>query len=52
MNKELQEAINYFDKFVNAALTTVDSEEFGSLEVVKNYSVIKGALAEVLSDKD
>ena len=48
--KELQESIDYFDNFVNAALSEV--EGFEALDVVKHYTNIKNRLAEILVDKE
>ena len=49
--KELQESIDYFDNFVNAAISQ-DIEGFGAIDVVKHYSNIKNRLAELLVDKE
>ena len=48
--KELQESIDYFDNFVNAAVSEV--EGFEALDVVKHYTIIKNRLAELLVDKE
>jgi hypothetical protein len=50
-DKKLQESLEFFDNFVNAAITE-DIEGFGAIDVVKHYSNIKNRLAELLVDKE
>lgn len=50
-NKELQESLQFFDNFVNAAISK-NIEGFGAIDVVKHYSNIKNQLAELLVDKE
>lgn len=47
MNKELQEAIEFFDKFVNAALSK-KTDKYKPLDVVKNYNIVRNELAKSL----
>ena len=49
--KELQESLEFFDNFVNAAITE-DIKGFGAIDVVKHYSNIKTRLAELLVEKE
>ncbi len=49
--EDLKESIEFFDKFVNAALRG-EATEFEALEVVKYYSVVKQELAKLLVDKE
>ena len=50
MNKELQESIQYFDNFVNKALSEVS--EFEPIEVIKHYNRVKEELAKLLVSKE
>jgi hypothetical protein len=45
--KQLKESVEFFDQFVNAALSN-DLEKFPALEVVKNYNIVKAELAKLL----
>jgi arsenate reductase-like glutaredoxin family protein len=49
--KELQEAVEFFDKFVNAALSK-DTDKYKPLDVVKNYNVVKNELAKLLVSQE
>jgi len=49
--KELQESIDYFDNFVNAAISQ-NTEGFGAIDVENHYSKIKNRLAELLVEKE
>lgn len=51
MNKELKESIDYFDKYVNASLSS-KVEGFEALDVVRHYNVVKTELAKMLTDKE
>lgn len=51
VDKDLQESLQFFDNFVNAAISQ-NIEGFGAIEVVKNYSNIKNRLAEILVEKE
>ncbi len=44
--KELKQALEYFDQFVNTALQS--NIGVNALEVVKNYNVIRDELAKLL----
>lgn len=48
---ELKEATEFFDQFVNAALSQ-EVEGYTALEVVQNYNVVKQELAKLLVNKD
>lgn len=50
-NKSLQESIEYFDKFVNAAISQ-NLEGISALETAKHYNNIKNRLAESMVDKE
>ena len=50
-NKSLQESIEYFDKFVNAAISQ-DLEGISALETVKHYNNIRNVLANHLVTKE
>ena len=45
--KELNEAVNFFDEFVNAALRK-ETDNFDALSVVKHYNILRGELAKQL----
>lgn len=47
MNVELENALKYFDEFVNATLKE-NIPGINALEVVKNYNVIREELAKLL----
>lgn len=49
--KELEEAIQFFDEFVNAALSK-DTDKYKPLDVVRNYNVVKNELAKVLAPQE
>jgi hypothetical protein len=49
--EDLKESIEFFDKFVNAALRG-EATDFEALEVVKYYSVVKQELAKLLVEKE
>lgn len=51
MNKDLKESIEFFDKYVNASLST-RVEGFTALDVVKNYNIVKAELAKLLTEKE
>lgn len=46
MKKDLQQSIEYFDNFVNRALSEV--EGFEPIEVIKHYNRVKEELAKIL----
>jgi len=50
-NKELQESVQFFDEFVNAALQK-EADKFEALEVVKHYNIVKAELAKLLTPKE
>jgi hypothetical protein len=48
---ELQEAIQFFDEFVNASLRK-DTDSYDALEVVKNYNIVRAELAKITVPKE
>jgi|OM-RGC.v1.037820187 arsenate reductase-like glutaredoxin family protein len=45
--EELKEAVDFFDKFVNAALSK-ETDKYKPLDVVKNYNIVRNELAKLL----
>jgi len=48
---ELQEAIQFFDEFVNASLRK-DTDSYDAIEVVKNYNIVRAELAKITVPKE
>lgn len=49
--EELQESLNFFDKFVNTAISQ-NIEGVSPLDVVKHYNNVRNQLAKVLVEKE
>lgn len=50
-NKDLKESLEFFDSYVNAAVSQ-NIEGFSALDVVRHYNNVKNRLAEILVDKE
>ena len=50
-NKELQESLEFFDNFVNTAISQ-NIPGVSALDVVKHYNNIKNRLAQILVEEE
>jgi RNase H-fold protein (predicted Holliday junction resolvase) len=49
--EELKESLDYFDKFINMAISQ-NIEGVTPLEVIKHYNNVKNQLAKILVEKE
>lgn len=49
--KELNEAVEFFDKYVNAALSK-ETDSYDALDVVKNYNIVRAELVKLIVPKE
>jgi hypothetical protein len=49
--EKLQESIEFFDEFVNAALCK-EADKYPALEVVRHYNIVKNELAKHLAAQE
>jgi hypothetical protein len=49
--EKLQESIEFFDEFVNAALCK-ETDKYPALDVVRHYNTVKNELAKVVAAQE